>query len=131
MARRRLDSDTRWRIMQHEAWRRIGRDHAYAIAFGPYIARLALLVGAVVGLMVLWLKVDHTKLGAGALILAGVLGIGWIFVTQATGGVQARQARRARGQAAARPGLGLGWAVAGLVVILAGTGWLSLWSQWA
>jgi len=130
MARRRLDRATRWRVMEVEAWRTIGRRHAYMIAFGPYFGRIMLLVAAVVALMVLWLKVDHVKLGIGALILAAVLAGVWIVINQAHDGVQARQAKRAAGQPV-KTGFGFGWAVAGVVILLVGTGWLALWSPYA
>jgi hypothetical protein len=130
MARRRMDPDTRWRIMQHEALRTFARRNSNLILFGPFIARAVLLGLAVAGLMALWLYVDHVKLGVGALILAALVGGGWLAISQAGSGVQARQARRARGQAV-RPGFGFGWAVACLCLLLAGTGWLALWSPYA
>ncbi len=130
MARRRMDPDTRWRIMQHEALRTFARRHHMAILFGPYVARGILLVAVVVGLMALWLTVDHRILGIGALVLAAAVGGAWLVIVKASSGVQARQARRVAGKPV-RPGGGLGWAVAGLVLILAGTGWLALWSPYA
>ena len=128
--RRRLDPDTRYRVMQIEAWRHIGKKHAYLIAFGPFIARAVLVLLAVAGLMVLWLTVNHTTLGVAALILAGLLGVGWLAYTQSNAAIQHRQALRARGKAT-RPGLGLGWAVSTAVVLLGATGWLALGSPWA
>jgi hypothetical protein len=130
MARQRMDPDTRYRIMQHEALRTFARRHHMAILFGPFIARAILLVAVVAGLMALWLYVDHVVLGVGALALAALIGGVWIFVSQANSGVQARQARRVAGRPA-QPGFGLGWSVAGLCILLVGTGWLALWSPYA
>lgn len=128
--RRRLDADTRYRIMQVEAYRHMGRKHANLIVFGPYIWRAVLLALAVGGLMLAWLKVDHGLLGLIALIAAAVVAVGWIAVTQSNGSLQRRMIANAAGQST-RPGMGLGWAVAGAVTLLAGTGYLALWSPWA
>jgi hypothetical protein len=130
MTRRRVDPDTRYRIVHHEALRTFGRNHYRLILFGPIIAKALGLLAVVAGLMALWLKVDHVTLGVAALILAGVLGVAWIAITQAGSGVQARQRARAAGRDV-RPGFGLGWAVGILFVMLAGTGWLALWSPYA
>jgi len=130
MTWRRLDSDTKWRIMQHEAHRTFARKHYFAIMFGPYISKAALLVVAVVGLMVLWLKVDHWMLGVGALAGAAALALGWLAWNGAHNGLQARMMARARG-GTTKPGFGLGWAVATSVAMLGTVGWLSLWSPWA
>lgn len=130
MSRRRMDPDTRWRIMQHEALRTFARRHHMAILFGPFIARGLLLAAVVVGLMALWIYVPHVTLGVGALVLAAIVTFGWLMVSQAGSGVQARQSRRAAGLPV-KSGAGFGWAVAGLVVLLSGTGWLALWSPFA
>lgn len=130
MPRRRLDADTKWRIMQHEAHRTFARKHYLAIMFGPFLSKVIVLVAAVAGLMVLWLYVDHAKLGVGALLAAGALGLGWLGWTGAHDGLQERVMARAKG-AAVKPGFGLGWAVAASVVMLGSVGWLSLWSPWA
>jgi len=130
MARRRVDADTRWRILQHEALRTFARRHYRLILFGPFIARAMVLALAVAGLMALWLYVDHVKLGIGAFVLAAVLAVGWLFVTGSTSSLQGRMAARASGQAVRR-GFGFGWAVAGLCVLLVGTGYLALWSPYA
>lgn len=128
MVRRRLDADTRWRIMQVEAWRHIGRRHAYAIAFGPYIGRVLILVIAAAGLMVAWMRIPHLYLGVGALITAVAVGGGWLLYTGSNRALQRRmQARTGR----AGRGAGLGWAVASVVALLGATGWVSLWSPWA
>lgn len=128
MVRRRLDADTRWRIMQVEAWRHIGRRHAYAIAFGPYIGRAVLLLAAAVGLMVAWMRIPHLYLGVGALIVAVVLGGGWLLYTGSNRALQRRMQSRT---GKAGRGAGLGWAVASVVALLGVTGWVSLWSPWA
>jgi hypothetical protein len=128
--RRRLDPDTRWRIMQTEAYRHMGRKYATWIVMGPYIVRALVLAVVVAGLMLAWLKVDHGRLGFIALALAAVLGVGWLVVTNSNAAVQRRMVNSARG-GNSRPGLGLGWAVAGAVFMLAGTGYLALWSPWA
>ena len=130
MTRRRLDSDTKWRIMQHEAHRTFARKHYFAIMFGPFISKVVVLAVAVVGLMALWLKVDHYLLGVGALFTGAALGLGWLGWNGAHNGLQARMMARARG-GAAKPGFGLGWAVAASVAMFFGVGWLSLWSPWA
>lgn len=129
-APRRLDPHTRSRVMQVEAWRHIGKKHAYLIAFGPYILRLVLVVLALVGLMVLWFTVPHVTLGVSAIVLAVVTSVVWLALTQTSQAVQRRMIAHAKGQAT-RAGAGLGWAVATLVVMLGATGWLALGSPWA
>lgn len=130
MARRRMDGDTKWRILHHEALRTFARRHYRLILFGPFIARGLALVGAVVGLMLLWLYVDHVKLGVAAFILAAIVGLVWLFVTNSAASLQARMAARAAGHEPKR-GAGFGWAVASLLILLTGTGYLALWSPYA
>lgn len=124
--RRRMDADTRYRIMEVEAWRTIARRHPWKVVLGPFIAR-GLGLGATVGVLAyLWVKVPHLYLGVAALVIAGVVGVGWVLWTNSNAALQ----RRMR-SGAARRGVGLGWAVAGLVVLLGSTGWLALWSPYA
>jgi hypothetical protein len=130
MTRRRMDSDTKWRILHHEALRTFARRHYRLILFGPYIARGLLLVGAVVGLMALWLYVDHVMLGVAAFILAAILGVVWLFVSNSMSSLQSRMAARAAGHEPKRAA-GFGWAVAGVFLLLVGTGYLALWSPYA
>jgi hypothetical protein len=127
MARRRMDRDTRYRVMEHAAWRRIGHEHAYMIAFGPFVGRLVVLLAAVGALAFLWIKVPHAVLGVVALVAAAVVGGGWLAWTNSYAALQ----RRMRSGASAQRGVGLGWAVACLVLLFAATGWLSLWSPYA
>ncbi len=128
--RRRLDADTRVRVMQHEAYRTIARKHPYAVIFGPIVARLVALAVIVLGLMAAWMYVPHGLLGKLSLFLGGLILITWFVWRVNTNGLQARMMARARGEAS-RPGLGLGWAVAASVALLGGLGWLSLWSPYA
>lgn len=130
MARpRRMTADRRWQVMEYSAWRRIGHDHAYMIAFGPYMARLAALLVVVAALTLLWIKVPHVYLGVGALGIAAVLGMGWFAWTGSNVALQKRMSARAAGNG--RRGVGLGWAVSVVVALLVGTGWLALFSPYA
>jgi hypothetical protein len=120
--------------MIRRAWARIGYDHAYSIAFwdafGPVLGRLFLLVPAVVGLAVLWAKVPHVYLGAGALVAAAVVGLAWMLWAGSHRSLQRRMMDRATGTPSRR-GAGLGFALGGVVVLLLGVGWLALWSPYA
>lgn len=116
--------------MQHEAYRKFARDHSTAIIFGPFIARAVSLAVVVLALMAAWIYIPHRTLGTAALILAGGLAVVYLAVNGSRNNVQARMMARAKGQPV-KSGLGLGWAVASVVVMLGGLGWLSLWSQWA
>jgi hypothetical protein len=130
MTRRRLDTDTKWRIVQHEAYRTFGRKHYRVVIFGPYMARVLTLAAAVAGLMALWVLVPHALLGVAAIILAVAVVIGYLAVTGSRSSVQSRMIARAKGQRA-KPGMGLGWAASAAAVMLGAVGWLSLWSPWA
>jgi hypothetical protein len=129
MARRGMSAAERRRVRQAMANRRIGYEWAYLIEFGPYLGRFAVLVAAVGGLMWLWLHIPHVVLGGAALTCAAVVGGAWLVWTGSTGALQRRMAARAKG--GDPRGTGLGWAVAGLCILLAGVGWVSLWSPWA
>lgn len=130
MPRRRLDADTKWRIMQHEAHRTLARKHYLAVVLGPYITRALLLAVVVAGLMAAWIYVPHPMLGVSAIVLAVVLAVGWMVWNGVHNDLQARQMRRARGQRVGAP-VALRLAVAASVLLLAGTGWLALWSPYA
>ncbi len=99
------------------------------IVFGPWLGRLVVLVAAVSALAWLWVAVPHVYLGGAALAAAGVLGVGWLLWTGSDAALQRRMAARAQDRG--RRGVGLGWAVAAVVALLAGTGWLALWSPYA
>jgi len=116
--------------MQHEALRTFARKHHTMILFGPSILKAVLMVTAVLGLMALWLNIDHIVLGVAALVAASALGLGWLIWNGAHNNLQARMLARAKGQST-KPGFGLGWAVAASVAMLGGVGWMSLWSPWA
>jgi hypothetical protein len=124
-----MTRERRWQVMEHAAWRRIGHDHAYMIAFGPYISKMLGLLAVAVGLGWLWIKVPHHLLGLLATGAALATTVAWVAYAGWANSLQKRMARRASGQGAA--GVGLGWAVCVFVVLLSGLAWLSLGSRWA
>lgn len=119
--------------MTHAAYRRMGHEHHYAVifwdTFGPVVTRVLMLVPAVAALMFMWMRVPHLYLGAGALALAGLVGVGWLVYQNSQVALSRRMNARAAGRAPRGPGLG--WAVGGVVALLAGAGWAALWSPWA
>jgi hypothetical protein len=131
MARRqRLTRHQGLAIAEREAWRRFGRDHHMLFITGPYVWRMTILA-AVVGVLVLaWMKIPHVYLGVGALVAAAGVAVGWIAWTASHNSLQARMMARASG-GPVRRGVGLGWAVGLVVVLLGSTGWLALWSPYA
>lgn len=116
-------------VRRFAAHREAGRKYWRWYVFGPHIARVTLIVAAVVALGFLWLQVPHLFLGVAAIVLAVALAIGWAVYTGSTASLQRRMAARATGKT--ERGAGLGWAVAGVVFLLGLTGWLSLGSPWA
>jgi hypothetical protein len=116
-------------VRRFAAHRRAGQHYWKWYVFGePFMKRVFPVVGAVVALMVLWLKVPHFILGVASVMAALIVGVGWLLWNGSHQALQRRMSSRAAG---GRRGVGLGWAVAGVVVLLGSTGWLSLWSPWA
>jgi hypothetical protein len=125
-----MNREHRQRVMENAAWRRIGHEHAYMIAFGPYFWRIAVLVAAVGALMWMWVSVPHFYLGVTAFALATALAVGWLAYSNSQAALSRRMSARA-GTAGGPRGVGLGWAVGAVVALLGTTGWVSLWSPWA
>jgi hypothetical protein len=129
MARRqRLTRQQGMRVAEYAAWRRFGHEHHMLFIAGPVLWKVGVLVAAVAGLALLWVSVPHVLLGGLALAAAFVVGMVWFLWTGSNAALQRRMSARA---ANSERGAGLGWAVACLVLMLAGTGWLSLWSPFA
>jgi hypothetical protein len=116
-------------VREIQANRIYGSRFWFWIVFGPWLGRLVVLVAAVSALAWLWVAVPHVYLGGAALAAAAVLGVGWLLWTGSNAALQRRM--QARAQDRGRRGVGLGWAVAAAVALLAGTGWLALWSPYA
>lgn len=116
-------------VRRFAAHREAGRRYWRWYVFGPHIGRVVVLVAAVAGLAALWLAVPHLVLGVAAVGLSLALAVGWMIYTGSDRQLQQRMSARATGRA--ERGAGLGWAVAGVVILLGVTGWLSLGSPWA
>ncbi len=85
-------------IMKRAALREIGERHAYAIVFGPSIARAAGFVLLTAGGAWVWFNVDHRLLGFIAAFAGVLMLVAYIASTIAATSPDKRMMSRATGQ---------------------------------
>jgi hypothetical protein len=96
--RRRDRKEVERDIVRRAALREFGERHAYAILFGPAIARAAGLALLAVGAAWVWFNVDHRTIGFTSAAVGIAFVLAYAASTIAATGPQRRMMARATGQ---------------------------------